>query len=1097
MMRKAAAVLTAICCLMASQVYALGLGPLTLESSLNQPLRARIEIVDLGGVSPAEIVVQMGSQQDFQRFNLERSNFFSDVDFTVESTAQGIFVLLTSNQSVREPYLSFILDTRWPSGRILSEHTVLLDLPVFSDARSIAEPINQPVSPVVETEPGVGRQQPAQASPTTASTVSEPEPAVDPEPSAEPASVTSVITEPPVVPDSLEIQETDTLWEVAMRVRPDSSVTIQQTMLAIQRLNPDAFVGGNINRLRAGETLRIPDLSQVQSISQQQAVSEVTRQNRQADLNVQPLTAPASGPSSLASSEEQGQLRVLTAEEAQSAGSGASAAIDAENAQLDARIEALENQLALQAEESDRTRLQQEELVSRLEDLDQQIASAVEIISLQDQQLAQLQESLAEAAVQASLQQQPAAEVAQPVATVSESQPIGTATPSFLDSVATVLRNNSLILIIVSVLVVLLMVMLLVRRNRMVTTEGLEVEFDNEALPQGSPEVADDRRAYNAEPDEEAVLAVAGFAGTALAGEDEDVSDAEDADETVAVTEEIEEIDVAGETDIEETAFHDFSETPEEKQDFDAESESDFETGLQEEAFSDQSADEGESELEADAVEITGINVPDETEQLNVGQADELDEIVDFELDTEVDSEQEEDQSIDVVDFDIDEFLDEDEAAVEMQSDDSQSESAADSSDSEQGLDFELDTDLDDDVTDGDSDEGSEESTGIDFEEVEFTAESDSGEVEEIEVEQEGEVEAELEIDTFALEDEETAEQADEEITVGDEIESLDFDLSSDGIGDGGDADGADLESVSDSEVETFDFELGAVDAEDEAAEEQQEEPQEEQTAEHEQATEDLGSVDFALNTEAEPEQSPQPEAAADLEVTGLEEVEFTPAEPEVIAATEADVDEAEPEVEIEAVDKIEASEEAKDTEQEMLDVGAQETTDAAADADQELVFEADESSNNELENELEVEAERKDSSAEADLEQEKSDSAASEAEDAENPETIELVAKSDENTDETGEALTQDGEAGNPEAEVELSNLDFLTTENDSVNGADQDSDLLSDDDEAATKLDLAYAYQKMGDVNGAKEILEEVLKEGNDAQVSEAKNLIEALQS
>ena len=117
MMRKAAAVLTAICCLVAGQVHALGLGSLTLESSLNQPLRARIEIVDLGGVSPADIVVQMGSQQDFQRFNLERNNFFSGVNFAIERTAEGVFVVLTSSQSVREPYLSFILDTRWPSGR--------------------------------------------------------------------------------------------------------------------------------------------------------------------------------------------------------------------------------------------------------------------------------------------------------------------------------------------------------------------------------------------------------------------------------------------------------------------------------------------------------------------------------------------------------------------------------------------------------------------------------------------------------------------------------------------------------------------------------------------------------------------------------------------------------------------------------------------------------------------------------------------------------------------------------------------------------------------------------------------------------------------
>ncbi len=349
MMRKAAAVLTAICCLVANQVLALGLGSLTLESSLNQPLRARIQVVDLGGVSPADISVQMASQQDFQRFDLERSNFLVNVNFEIERTAEGVFVVLSSSQAVREPYLSFILDTRWPSGRILSEHTVLLDLPVFSDGRSVAEPINQPVSPSAEPQQGVVERQAAAAGAgQSAARVEEPEPESQPEATGAVARSEQVISEAPVLPDNLEIQESDTLWEIALRVRPDNSVSIQQTMLAIQRLNPEAFVGGNINRLQAGATLQIPDLSDIQSINQQQAVSEVSRQNQQADLNVEPLTAPGTGPRSLAESSQQGQLRVLTAEDAEPAGIGGSDAVAAENEELDARIAALETRLALQ-----------------------------------------------------------------------------------------------------------------------------------------------------------------------------------------------------------------------------------------------------------------------------------------------------------------------------------------------------------------------------------------------------------------------------------------------------------------------------------------------------------------------------------------------------------------------------------------------------------------------------------------------------------------------------------------------------------------------------------------------------------------------------
>lgn len=420
MMRKAAAVLTAICCLVANQALALGLGSLTLESSLNQPLRARIEIVDLGGVSPADITVQMAAQQEFQRFDLERTNFLTSINFEIERSANGVYVVLTSSQAVREPYLSFILDTRWPSGRILSEHTVLLDLPVFSDGRSVAEPINQPVSPAVEPQQGVVERQ--TAAPAPASTTEQAAAPTEEEPSAEPAPVAAatrsetVISDAPQRGDTLEIQESDTLWEIAMRVRPGSSVSIQQTMLAIQRMNPDAFVNGNINRLQAGATLQIPDLSDIQSINQQQAVSEVSRQNQQADLNVEPLTAPSTGPRT-SPNAGQGQLRVLTAEDAEPAGNGGRAAVEAENSELDSRIQALENQLALQEEEADRVRVQQADLLSRLDDLDEQIASAMEIIRLQDQQLAQLQGSLAEAAEQAATQQQTAAQTAPPAET--------------------------------------------------------------------------------------------------------------------------------------------------------------------------------------------------------------------------------------------------------------------------------------------------------------------------------------------------------------------------------------------------------------------------------------------------------------------------------------------------------------------------------------------------------------------------------------------------------------------------------------------------------------------------------------------------------
>jgi len=468
MIRKAAVVLSTFLIFVSSHVFAVGLGNVYLDSSLNQPLRGRIEVLDLGTVSPGDISVQLASPEDFNRFNVDRDGFLLNLQLEIEETAAGVFVNITTTQPVREPFLTFILDTRWSSGRILSEHTVLLDLPAFDDNGNLQQPVNQPVTQAPEPAQGVtqpttdtGQSQPA----TAVSSTSNPEPSA-PEPQAAPVSaqpVAGIDATVTPIPGTIETQASDTLWEIALRTRPDDSVSVQQTMLAIQRLNPDAFVDGNINRLRAGAVLRVPDLSDIQSVNQQRAVSEVSRQNQQAD--VQPLAAPAVAPSS-GTRDGQGRLSVVTAEDANDdqSSAGASASSD-EN--LDSRLQALEAQLALSQESADRARIEQQDLLQRLDDLESQIASAMEIISLQDLQLAQLQESLAQAAE--------SAQAAEPVVTVeAEPEPIPEQ-QGLWQRVSSFAANTSLLVVGAVVLVVLLLVLFLLRRSK-----SDVVNFDDE-----------------------------------------------------------------------------------------------------------------------------------------------------------------------------------------------------------------------------------------------------------------------------------------------------------------------------------------------------------------------------------------------------------------------------------------------------------------------------------------------------------------------------------------------------------------------------------------------------------------------------------------
>lgn len=87
----------------------------------------------------------------------------------------------------------------------------------------------------------------------------------------------------------------DTLWTIASRVRPNDSVSMQQVMLAIQDLNPDAFMGGNINRLKRGEVLRVPSLEDIQRRSRAEAVRQVARQNEAFEASRRTVDATATG----------------------------------------------------------------------------------------------------------------------------------------------------------------------------------------------------------------------------------------------------------------------------------------------------------------------------------------------------------------------------------------------------------------------------------------------------------------------------------------------------------------------------------------------------------------------------------------------------------------------------------------------------------------------------------------------------------------------------------------------------------------------------------------------------------------------------------
>ncbi len=204
----------------------------------------------------------------------------------------------------------------------------------------------------------------------------------------------------------------DTLWQIALEVRPNRRVSVQQTMLALQRSNPDAFINNNINLLKAGYVLRIPDEEEIQRETKVTAVDAVRVQNddfgaRRSSAPVTQLDATSRQPQSQQSggrNNDEGELRLVSAENSdaddagQRAGSNSSAS--------GATNSAMAAELALAREDIDRTQSANSELNARMDDLARQIETLSEIVKLKDDQLAALraevqraQDELANAAV--------------------------------------------------------------------------------------------------------------------------------------------------------------------------------------------------------------------------------------------------------------------------------------------------------------------------------------------------------------------------------------------------------------------------------------------------------------------------------------------------------------------------------------------------------------------------------------------------------------------------------------------------------------------------------------------------------------------------
>ncbi|MEE8366575.1 MAG: FimV/HubP family polar landmark protein [Gammaproteobacteria bacterium] len=416
--------------------FALGLGEIEVDSFLNQPLKAEIVVISTRAGEIDDLLVSLASREAFTRAGLSRPSHLSELRFSVKKNEEGdeAVILINTRSAIKEPFLNFLVEADWSKGRLIKEFTVLLDPPFYADSAPPAEP-----SPPVQAEPVVeapiaretsdsssmiGDQQTATEPIATAAPIATVEPIATTEPIATSEPIATV--DPLTISDTDQLDEAsaqpsegeyiaensgitfdgevqiikgDTLWSLAARYK-DSEHSMGQVMLALLRSNPAAFGDNNINYLKIGEVLRAPDADELDLLSKQEAYAQVLEQYGLWDDYVARVTGTTSAAmaddggitaTTDSSTEDKGDLSLLAPGDGDSDAAGLLS--DGEDANE------LTRQLAFAEEELEASRIENLELESKIADLEARLNKFEELqkmIEIEDDSLAQLQASQVE-----------------------------------------------------------------------------------------------------------------------------------------------------------------------------------------------------------------------------------------------------------------------------------------------------------------------------------------------------------------------------------------------------------------------------------------------------------------------------------------------------------------------------------------------------------------------------------------------------------------------------------------------------------------------------------------------------------------------------
>ena len=407
-MRKLTLSLAILATMMPVGGYPLGLGDIELNSALNQELDAEIEVLSSQPEDAEQLIIKLASREAFARAGIDRPFWLQQLKFKVINKNGKSFIQVQTKKPVREPFLSFLVEIDWPKGHLLREYTLLLDPPVYTGATSASTSSSQDgerpfIDPADQAQNQSAKNtgaQPVESAFDSSSTThsggfvgveeADGSTSYTAEPQSQFAEQTTQIS------GQYRVQANDTLWSLSNRMKPNNSVSVEQMMMALVRHNPEAFIKENINGLKRGYILRMPDEATIAATDRQEALAQVRehsalwRQYREAKMGITPSSSLESEdggvtPQAMPDTSADGQLSIVGASETDGSDKAVSGDPDASN------IKALRNELAMAREALESERLEKDDLQVRLSELEQRVQN---VLQMDEAELAKLQQDL-------------------------------------------------------------------------------------------------------------------------------------------------------------------------------------------------------------------------------------------------------------------------------------------------------------------------------------------------------------------------------------------------------------------------------------------------------------------------------------------------------------------------------------------------------------------------------------------------------------------------------------------------------------------------------------------------------------------------------